>query len=122
MDIMLGWSDEDRAHVVFVDRTAPETAHNLKITLSGDEAIGFVLVSSNQSRDNWLQLDPDATTNGVLAMLDDHDSVLYALSEFRDIVPDGLLHLVRDGEDVILDGFTVADAELIDRTLATTRP
>lgn len=119
---MLGWSDEDRAHVVFIDRTAPETAHDLKITLSGDEAICFVLVSSNQSRDNWLQLDPDATTDGVLAMLDDHESVLYALSEFRDIMPGGLLQLVRDGEDVILDGFTVADAELIDRTLATTRP
>lgn len=119
---MLGWSDEDRAYVVFIDRTAPETAHDLKITLSGDKMIGFVLVSSNQSRDNWLQLDLDTTSDGVLAMLDDHDSVIYALSEFRDIVPGQLLQLVRNGEDVTLDGFTVVDAELINRTLAATRP
>ena len=122
MDILLGWSDEDRAYVVFIDRTAPETAHDLKITLSGDETIGFVLVSSNQSRDNRLQLAPEATTNGVLAMLDDHDSAIYALPEFQDIVPGQLLQLIRDGEDVTLEGFTVVDAELINRTLAATRP
>jgi hypothetical protein len=55
-------------------------------------------------------------------MLDDHDSAIYTLPEFRDIVPGQPLQLIRDGEDVILDGFTVVDAELINRTLAATRP
>lgn len=122
MDIVLSWSDDDNAHTVFVDRTAPTTDHDLKITLSDDEAIGFVLVTDGQPHNNWLQLDPDATSDRVLARLDDYESAVYTLPEFRDIIPGGLLMLSHDGGDMILDGFIVTDVRLIDRALATTRP
>lgn len=122
MDIKLGWSDRDNAYVVHTDHTAPTTDHDLRVTLSDDEAIGFVLVASSQSPGSWLQLDPDATSDRVLARLDDYESTVYRLPESSDIVPGGLLLLARDSGDMILDGFIVTDVQLIDRTLVATRP